>query len=75
VHAQKVISEYDAASPTSAIPADKLEYLQDFRMKSGTQKEPVDFSKLVNDSYRTKALDMAKLPGACKNDPNADGAQ
>ena len=57
------------------IPAEKLEYLQDFRMESGTQKEEVDFTKLVDDSYRTNALEQADLPGACKNDPNAGGAR
>jgi ABC-type nitrate/sulfonate/bicarbonate transport system substrate-binding protein len=75
VHAQKVIEEAGAASPTSAIPMDKLEWLQDFRMNSGIQKEPVDFQKLVDTTFREKALSRAKLSQQCQNDPNAKGSQ
>lgn len=47
-------------APTLEIPRDKLEWLQDFRIQLGLQKQRVDLSTLLDDSYRQKALAVAK---------------
>jgi NitT/TauT family transport system substrate-binding protein len=71
VYAQQVIAQAHAASPTAAIPMDKLQYLQQLRIRYGFQQRPIDFSKVVDTSVRRQALSLANLPAACASDPNA----
>lgn len=73
VYVQQAIAKAHAASATSAIPMKNLEFLQSFRIKNGFQKGKVDFSKLVDPSFREKALKRVKLPQTCLDDPNAKG--
>jgi ABC-type nitrate/sulfonate/bicarbonate transport system substrate-binding protein len=47
-------------TPTLAIPRDKIEWLQGFRIRLGLQKQRVDLDTLLDDSYRQKALAVAK---------------
>jgi ABC-type nitrate/sulfonate/bicarbonate transport system substrate-binding protein len=47
-------------SPTLAIPRDKIAWLQNFRIELGLQKERVNLDTLVDDSFRQKALGVAK---------------
>jgi NitT/TauT family transport system substrate-binding protein len=54
------VMQSHAASPQAEIPMDKLQWLQSFRLGTGLQKQPVDFTKLVDNSYRQQAL--AKVP-------------
>ncbi len=50
-------------SPTSEIPRAKIEWLQNLRVELGLQKERVDLNKVIDESYRTKALKVAKNVG------------
>lgn len=71
-HMNKIVTKYQAASPTSAMPMGPLEFLQKFRMDSGRQDEAVDLKAIVDGSYREKALKKAKLSEKCLDDPNAE---
>lgn len=50
------IMKYHAASPTSEIPMDKLNWLQQFRLSSGLQKKKINIDDIVDNSFRQKAL-------------------
>ncbi len=47
-------------TPTLTIPRDKIAWLQDFRIRLGLQKQRVNLDTLLDDSYRQKALTVAK---------------
>ncbi len=47
-------------SPTLEIPRDKIAWLQEFRIELGLQKERVNLDTLLDDSFRQKALAVAR---------------
>lgn len=53
---QKLIADSHAVATNGQVPMGKLRWLQDFLVRYGFQKGKVDLSKLVDDSYRQKAL-------------------
>ncbi|MGH3437629.1 MAG: ABC transporter substrate-binding protein [Sciscionella sp.] len=52
------IKKAGTASPTMEIPMKKLEWLQNFRLQHGLQKQKVDLNKLTDGSYRANALKL-----------------
>lgn len=47
-------------SPTCEIPRDRLEWLQTFRIGLGLQKSRVDLARVIDGSYRDRALTIAR---------------
>ncbi|MGH3438906.1 MAG: ABC transporter substrate-binding protein [Sciscionella sp.] len=72
IYDQQAIAKAHAASPTSAITMSRLEFANNFLVKEGLQQKKVDLNKIVDNSYRQKALKLANLPKQCLNDPNAN---
>jgi NitT/TauT family transport system substrate-binding protein len=56
-------ADYDPSLP---IPMDKLAWMQEQLLKTGSIKQPVDFEKMVDRDVRAKALEVAgKEKGGC----------
>lgn len=49
---------HGAVDPTMPIPMDKLDWMQNELVKTGSLAKPIDMSKIVDDSVRAKALKM-----------------
>ncbi|WP_161139604.1 ABC transporter substrate-binding protein [Propylenella binzhouense] len=53
------VKQYDAVDPDMPVPMEKLAWMQDLLTATGNLKQKVDLAKLVDDSARQKALELA----------------
>jgi NitT/TauT family transport system substrate-binding protein len=55
--------KYKDCDPKLPLPMDKLAWMQEQLVKTGTIKQPIDLAKIVDPDVRTKALEIAGKPG------------
>jgi NitT/TauT family transport system substrate-binding protein len=53
------VVRYSAIDPDMAIPLDKLAWMRELLTKTGNLTKPLDLTKLVDDSVRARALELA----------------